>query len=143
MKLYQITKTERKKKGMKRRKRKREWKRKGKREREKQIPVERSKQSAALGLPILGASLPTSLQKFQASKPTLSPSLLIPGSPTAEALSLTLAEETQKSSSNFAMKKNDINKGKYFMAAAFFPFYFGKVFLALYLNVTGGLLWDK
>lgn len=45
--------------------------------------LERSKQSAALGLPMPGASWPTSLQKFQASKATLKPSLLIPGSPTA------------------------------------------------------------
>uniref|UniRef100_A0A6N2LNY9 Uncharacterized protein n=1 Tax=Salix viminalis TaxID=40686 RepID=A0A6N2LNY9_SALVM len=44
---------------------------------------QRSKQSAALGLPMPGASWPTSLQKFQASKATLKPSLLIPGSPTA------------------------------------------------------------
>lgn len=61
---------------------------------------ERSKQSAALGLPMEGASsLPTSLQKFQASKPTLNPSLPIPGSPTAEILFLatfvTFAEEEE------------------------------------------------
>lgn len=31
-----------------------------------------------------GASVPTSLQKFQASNATLSPSLFIPGSPTAD-----------------------------------------------------------
>lgn len=43
-----------------------------------------SKQSAALGLPIFGASFPTSLQKFHASKATPSPSLRIPGSPTAD-----------------------------------------------------------
>ncbi|KAF9688041.1 hypothetical protein SADUNF_Sadunf02G0155700 [Salix dunnii] len=52
---------------------------------------QRSKQSAALGLPIPGASWPTSLQKFQASKATLKPSLLIPGSPTAVSC---LAPET-------------------------------------------------
>lgn len=77
--------------------------------------LERSKQSAALGLPIEGASLPTSLQKFQASKPTRRPSLLIPGSPTAEPF---FAKETQEGNSKFAMK-NKI-KGKYSMAGAVF-----------------------
>lgn len=52
---------------------------------------EMSKQSAALGLPIPGASMPTSLQKFQASKATLRPSLLIPGSPTADSSRATAA----------------------------------------------------
>lgn len=47
-----------------------------------------SKQSAKRGLPIPGDSAPTSLQKFQASRASLRPSLLIPGSPTAEMYSL-------------------------------------------------------
>lgn len=83
---------------------------------------ERSKQSAALGLPMEGASsLPTSLQKFQASKPTLNPSLPIPGSPTAEILFLaafvTFAEEEdtleqqqqKKKTTTYAIEKSISN----------------------------------
>jgi hypothetical protein len=44
----------------------------------------KSAQSANLGLPILGASKPTSLQKFQASNATLTFGLFIPGSPIAD-----------------------------------------------------------
>lgn len=44
----------------------------------------KSAQSASLGLPMLGASIPTSLQKFQASNPTLTSGLSIPGSPMAD-----------------------------------------------------------
>lgn len=44
----------------------------------------RSAQSAILGLAMVGASAPTSLQKFQASKPTLTSELFIPGSPSAD-----------------------------------------------------------
>lgn len=47
-----------------------------------------SKQSAKRGLPIPGASAPTSLQKFQASRASLRPSFRIPGSPTAEMYSV-------------------------------------------------------
>lgn len=56
---------------------------------EKNLPVMReeqnkSAQSASLGLPIPGASKPTSLQKFQASNATLTLALFIPGSPIAD-----------------------------------------------------------
>ena len=44
----------------------------------------KSAQSAILGLPIWGASTPTSLQKFQASNATLTFGFLIPGSPIAD-----------------------------------------------------------
>lgn len=44
----------------------------------------KSAQSASLGLPIPGASKPTSLQKFQASNATLTLALFIPGSPIAD-----------------------------------------------------------
>lgn len=43
-----------------------------------------SKQSAILGLPMAGASWPTSLHWFHASIATLRLSLLIPGSPMAD-----------------------------------------------------------
>jgi hypothetical protein len=44
----------------------------------------KSAQSAILGLPMLGASVPTSLQKFHASNPTLTFGFFIPGSPMAD-----------------------------------------------------------
>lgn len=72
---------------------------------------ETSKQSAARGLPMSGASsLPTSLQKFQASNATLSPSLLIPGSPTAEAYCAPLAPWAGRADSKFNNKTRTGNR---------------------------------
>lgn len=71
---------------------------------------ERSKQSAALRLPMWGASWPTSLQKFQASKATLKPSLCIPGSPTAEAWLCCSADtrEALNTRSTFSSNTNNV-----------------------------------
>lgn len=57
-----------------------------------------SKQSAALGLPIWGTSSPTSLHWFHDSIANRRPSLLIPGSPTADTYSssVSAAECTNK-----------------------------------------------
>lgn len=49
--------------------------------------VRKSAQSANLGLPMWGASAPTSLQKFHASNATLTFGLFIPGSPMADIYS--------------------------------------------------------
>ena len=67
----------------------------------------KSAQSAILGLPMLGASNPTSLQKFQASKATLTFGFFIPGSPIADVYPL---EGTVRAT--MELKKLDANRSR-------------------------------
>lgn len=70
----------------------------------------KSAQSALLGLPMLGASCPTSLQKFHDSNPTLMFWLFIPGSPIAEMYMLGAASKVKEGENIRVMRSRDGKK---------------------------------
>ncbi|XP_020084833.1 RNA-binding protein 42-like isoform X2 [Ananas comosus] len=69
-----------------------------------------------------GASAPTSLQKFQASQATLSPSLLIPGSPTAELYGSSSSPPTTTTTTMMSTESITAASAQFsYPAATYFP----------------------